>query len=116
MAAAFVYITAGSKEEATTVGSALVEERLVACVNVLDGMTSLYWWEGKVNHDGETVLVAKTRQDLVERVIERVKTLHSYDCPCVVSWPITQGNPAYLKWIEDETSRQKGVGSEAGTE
>ena len=101
--ASFVYVTAANKAEATSIGRALVEERLAACANVLDNMTSLYYWEGKLQEDSEAVLIAKTREDLVERLIERVKTLHSYDCPCVVSWSLQAGNPAYLDWIREET-------------
>ena len=103
MNASFVYMTAKDKNEALKIGRALVEDRLAACVNVIDNMTSLYWWEGKVQEDNEVVLVAKTKQSLVEGLIEKVKTLHSYSCPCVVSWDIEAGNEAYLKWIDDET-------------
>lgn len=99
----FVYITAASPEEARKIGRALVEERLAACVNIIDSMTSLYWWEGKIDEGRETVLIAKTREDLVAAVSDRVKALHSYSCPCVVSLPITQGNPDFLAWIERET-------------
>lgn len=106
MSASVVYITAANKDEAIRIGRALVEERLAACANVLDGMTSLYHWEGKLQEDHEAVLIAKTGEDLVERLIERVKSLHGYSCPCVVSWPIQAGNQAYLHWIHDET-RQK---------
>ena len=66
-------------------------------------MTSLYWWDGKIEEGHEAVLIAKTRESLVERVVARVKSLHSYDCPCVAAWPITAGNPHYLAWIEAET-------------
>ena len=103
MNASFVYVTAANKAEALAIGRALVEERLAACANVLDNMTSLYHWEGKLQEDSEAVLIAKTREDLVEQLIERVKALHSYSCPCVVSWPIPAGHQAYLDWICEET-------------
>lgn len=103
MALQFVYITTGSREEARRIGRALVEERLAACVNILDGMNSFYWWEGAVQDDQETVLVAKTRDRLLERLTARVRELHSYDCPCVVALPIEGGNPAYLDWLAAET-------------
>ena len=103
MSAAIVYITAGDKTEALRIGRALVAERLVACANILGESTSLYWWDDKVNEEPETVLIAKTQQSLVDAVIARVKELHSYDCPCVVSWPITSANPDYLDWIAHET-------------
>lgn len=103
MTTSFVYVTAADKNEALSIGRDLVERRLAACVNVIEPMTSLYWWEGKVEQGDEAVLVAKTKTSLVETLIERVRDQHSYDCPCVVSWPIQQGNPAYLQWIENET-------------
>ena len=103
MAYRFVYMTAGSPEEARSIGRTLVEERLAACVNILDGMNSLYWWEGAVQDEQETVLIAKTRAELLERLTERVKALHSYSCPCVVALPIEGGNPAFLQWIAEET-------------
>lgn len=98
----WLYMTAGGRDEALKLGRALVEERLVACVNVFDGATSLYWWDGGVQEDAETIVVAKTRASGVERVVERVKELHSYDCPCVVALPIVGGNPAFVQWIGDE--------------
>jgi periplasmic divalent cation tolerance protein len=83
-----------------------VEERLVACVNVLDTVRSLYWWEGKVQEEDEALFVAKTRSELVEKVVARVKELHSYQVPCVVALPVAAGNPDFLDWITAETSPQ----------
>jgi periplasmic divalent cation tolerance protein len=99
----FVYVTVGDKNEALRIGRILVEERLAACVNVLDGMTSVYSWKGEVHEDSEAVLIAKTKAALVGPLTDRVKELHSYECPCVVSFPIAAGNPEYLAWIEQET-------------
>jgi periplasmic divalent cation tolerance protein len=103
-AARFVYITAESRDEAVAIGRALVQERLAACANVIDPVTSIYWWEGAVQEDAEVVLVLKTQADLVTPLTERVKALHSYACPCVVALPIDGGNPAYLQWIADQTT------------
>jgi periplasmic divalent cation tolerance protein len=97
-------VTAANADEAKTIGVALVQERLVACANILGPIASIYWWQGKIQHDSEAVLVAKTRADLVERVIARVKALHSYTVPCVVSLAIEQGNPDFLRWIAAETA------------
>jgi periplasmic divalent cation tolerance protein len=99
-----VYMTAASKDEALAIGTALVEQRLAACANVIDGMISVYRWEGKVQHDAEAVLIAKTREELVPALTEKVKALHSYTCPCVVALPITGGNGAFLDWIAAETT------------
>lgn len=103
MTACFVYMTMESPDQARRIGRALVEERLAACVNLIDGMTSLYWWQGKLEEGRETVAIAKTRADLVPRLTERVKALHSYQVPCVVSLPIESGNAAFLEWIAAET-------------
>ncbi|MFH0726437.1 MAG: divalent-cation tolerance protein CutA [Pseudomonadota bacterium] len=97
-----IYITAGTLEEAQKIGRTLVEERLVACVNILDNVTSLYWWEGKIQNDREVILIAKTTRNMVRQVIERVKLIHSYACPCIVSFSVDAGNPAFLSWVEME--------------
>ena len=98
-----IYITAKDRDEARRIGRALVEARLAACANVIDGVSSLYWWEGAVQDEAEALLIAKTRESLVPELIEKVKSLHSYSCPCIVSVPISDGNPEFLKWINDET-------------
>lgn len=103
MANSVIYVTASSKEEALRLARALVQDRLVACANVIDGAASVYWWEGEVRDAPEALMVAKTRTENVEAVIARVKAEHSYSCPCVVALPIEAGNPAYLDWIQAET-------------
>ena len=99
-----IYITAATRDEAVSIGRTLVESRLAACANVLAGITSIYWWEGAVTEDDEVSLLVKTREELVDKVVEKVKEIHSYDCPCVVSFPISGGNPAFLEWIDAETA------------
>lgn len=101
-----VYITAAKVEDARRIGEALVQARLAACANIIPGMESIYWWQGEVVRDGEVVLIVKTRAEHVAAVIERVKEMHTYTCPCVVALPIADGNPDYLSWIETETGRQ----------
>ena len=98
-----VYMTTEDREQAREIGKVLVEERLAACVNILDGMNSMYWWEGKVQEDNEAVLIAKTKAELMLELTERVKKLHSYDVPCVVSLPLLEGNPDFLEWIGTQT-------------
>jgi len=101
--AVVVFITASNREEAARLAEALVSEKLAACVNRVDGVSSVYWWEGKVEHAAESLLVAKTRGDLVEKLVARVKELHSYTVPEVIALPILAGNPDYLKWIGEVT-------------
>lgn len=102
----FIYITAASRDEALKIGRALVGERLAACANALPGAHSIYRWQGRVEEAEECVLVAKTRAGLVDRLIVRVKSLHSYTCPGIVALPILEGNPDYLAWIAAETEEQ----------
>jgi len=99
----FCYITTETPAEAEAIGRTLVEERLAACVNIIDRMRSFYWWEGTVTEGRETVLIAKTRAALVEALTARVRALHSYSVPCVVALPIVAGNPDYLAWLAGET-------------
>ena len=101
----FVYVTTKDKAEARRIGRELVECRLAACVNVIDNVNSMYWWEGKVQDESEAVLIAKTKQSLVPELIEKVKSLHSYTCPCVVSLGMLDGNKGFLDWIESETKK-----------
>lgn len=103
MSHCIVYMTAGTAEEALRIGRALVAERLAACVNVLGAITSVYEWEGKVQEGGEVAFLAKTTADRVPVLTERVRALHSYNCPCIVTLPITGGNAAFLSWIGDST-------------
>ncbi len=98
-----IYITAGSADEAKKIARELVSVRLAACANIIDKVHSVYWWNGQIQNDKETVLIAKTKKSLVPKLIETVKSLHSDSCPCIVSLPITGGNESFLEWIEKET-------------
>lgn len=103
MSAVFIYVTTRDRDEALRIGKALVEQRLAACINVIDDVTSVYRWQGAIQEDREAVLVAKTSDDRVMPLVEHIKSLHSYDCPCVTAAPIVGGNPAFLDWIREET-------------
>ena len=103
MAQMLIYVTVGSRDEALVIARELVNSRLAACANILTGTTSVFHWEGKVCEEEEVSLILKTRDDLVDRLVEKVKDLHSYDCPCVVSLPISGGNADFLEWIDAET-------------
>lgn len=95
----FIYMTAGSAAEARAIGADLVQRRLAACVNILEPMQSLYVWEGELQEAREAVLIAKTTAARVPEVIDRVKALHSYECPCVVSLPVEAGHHPFLQWV-----------------
>ena len=107
MSHSLVYMTFPDREAALSICRRLVEDRLVACANVLGAATSLYRWDGKLCEDAEVVAVAKTSTALVGAVTDAVKSLHPYDCPCVVALPIAGGNPAYLAWLDAETAAPK---------
>jgi periplasmic divalent cation tolerance protein len=100
-----VLVTAGSDEEATSIAKVLVEQRLVACVNILPGVRSIFQWEGKVAEEHELLLVAKTVSQAFEQVATAVKSLHSYSVPEVIALPIQQGLPEYLSWVRDVTKQ-----------
>lgn len=103
MAQVMVYMTAGSMEQARAIARELITLRLAACVNILEGMTSLYWWKGQVEQGHEVVILAKTRAELMPALVEKVRQVHEYDCPCIVSWPLTGGHQPFLDWISQET-------------
>jgi len=97
-----VFSTCASREEAKRIARGLVEERLAACVNVIDGIVSIYQWQGKVHEGDEVMLVAKTRRDLLGRLQERLASMHSYEVPEAIAIPVVDGLPAYLEWLERE--------------
>lgn len=99
-----IYSTFPHRDEALSVARILVEKRLVACANLLDGMTSIYRWEGKLQEGTEVVLIVKTRTHLREAVTLEIKRLHSYAVPCVVVLPVTGGLPEFLQWVVRETT------------
>ena len=100
----FVYMTAGSKDEAAKIGKELVTSRLAACVNILDNMNSFYLWQGKIQDAAEVVMIAKTTEDRIPELIKKVKSIHSYDCPCIVSLPVLGGYQPFLDWIAKEVN------------
>ena len=97
-----VYITAKDEEEASSIGQALVSEKLAACVN-LHPIKSIFRWQGEINQEDEVALLAKTRAELANEVISRVKELHSYEVPCAIVLPLEKGNPDFLEWISQST-------------
>jgi len=104
MDTSIIYITAPAFGEAEKIADTLVEERLAACVNIIPQMKSVYRWEGKINRENEVVLIAKTKTALVEKLTQKIKSIHSYSCPCIVSVEITGGNPDFIEWIVSETA------------
>jgi periplasmic divalent cation tolerance protein len=98
-----IHVNAGEIAEARRIGRNLVDSRLAAAVNVIDGISSIYRWDGTVRQRDEAQLIIKTRTDLVGKVIARVRELHSYECPGIIVLPVVDGNPEYLDWVARET-------------
>jgi periplasmic divalent cation tolerance protein len=97
-----VFVTAPA-EEALQMARTLVEERLVACVNIVPGLRSIYWWQGKVEDEPEVLCIMKTQTSLFEALRDRVRELHSYEVEEIIAVPIVAGNPPYLDWIKENT-------------
>ncbi len=95
-----VYITAGDMDEARKIARVLVEERLAACANIFP-VTSIFRWKGKIEESSEFGIIVKTKTAKVREIEEKVKEIHSYEVPCVVSFRMDKGSSDYLKWIED---------------
>lgn len=103
--AVLVYTTWPSIVEAKRVGRIVVEKRLAACVNILPGMLSHYWWKGKIERAEEAVMFIKTRAGLTDFVRAAVREFHSYETPAIIVLPVEDVDPDYHRWIVEETAR-----------
>ena len=98
-----VLVTCGSEEEALKIANTLVEDHLAACVNLVSPIRSIYRWEGKIWDEKEWLLVIKTQKHRFGEVEKKVKSLHSYTVPEIISLPIIEGSTSYLNWIKENT-------------
>ncbi len=103
MSATVTFVTCRDAREARRIARTLVRERLAACVNVVPGVTSIYTWEGRVETASECLLLVKSRAARTRRLTARIRELHGYSVPEVITLPIASGNPAYLRWIREST-------------
>jgi periplasmic divalent cation tolerance protein len=99
-----VYMTAESEDVAVHMATTLVKERLVACANVNTGTRSIYEWDGVIQLENEVTVIMKTTIDHVEKIVDRVKEMHSYQVPCITVTDIMDGNPDYLEWVHKQVS------------
>jgi periplasmic divalent cation tolerance protein len=98
-----IFVTASSIEEARKIGQTLVEEKHVACCNIVQSVESIFKWQGKLHVEREALMICKTREDLFDIVEKRIKQLHSYEVPEIIAIPITHGSKGYLDWVTKET-------------
>ncbi|VAH52322.1 unnamed protein product [Triticum turgidum subsp. durum] len=98
-----VYVTVPNREAGKKLSASIISEKLAACVNIVPGIESVYWWEGKVQTDAEELLIIKTRESLLNALTEHVKANHEYDVPEVIALPISGGNLKYLEWLKNST-------------
>lgn len=102
-----VYAVFANADEAERIGRTVVEERLAACVNLLGPIRSIYRWKGAIETAEEAAAIFKTHHWRSDALIERIAELHSYDVPCIVSWPIEKIVGSYANWIEDSLIRDR---------
>lgn len=102
-----VYITTTSADESTKIARRLLEERLIACANICKSVDSMYWWGNEIQESQESLLIVKSQVKDYALIEEVVKEEHSYECPCILVFPIGDGNDDYLTWVRKETNRPR---------
>jgi len=102
-----VLVTTGSEEEARKIANQLVSDKLIACANIVAAVNSVFHWQGELCDEGEALIIMKSVQNNVDRIIDKVQAMHSYSVPEIIALPILAGSKDYLKWLRDETSVQK---------
>jgi periplasmic divalent cation tolerance protein len=100
MSVVSVYATFANADEAERIGRTVVDERLAACINILPGVRSIYRWQGAIESADEVAAILKTTSASADALITRIVTLHSYDVPCIVTWPIDKIVASYADWVE----------------
>jgi periplasmic divalent cation tolerance protein len=98
-----VFVTCANKNQANKIAQALIKQKLAACVNLVNPVNSLFWWQKKVDSSKEVLLIIKTKKKLFGKLEKLVKSLHSYEVPEIIALPIIMGNKKYLDWINDST-------------
>jgi len=96
-----ILVTAANSQEAKTISESLVEQKLIACANIIPSVQSIFRWQGKLESSDEALLIMKSKASHFNNIVAAVKAMHSYDVPEIISLPIAEGNPDYLKWINE---------------
>ena len=102
-----VLMTTSNKKEAENIIHQLLEEHLIACANILDSVSSFFWWKQKIEHENETLVVMKSSKKLFKKLTEKIKELHSYDVPEILALPIVAGSQSYLDWLKNSLETVK---------
>lgn len=100
-----ILVTAKDKKEAEKIARGLLEAKLIACANIIAGVRSLFWWQGKIDSSTEVLLLLKTKKALFKKVSAKVKSLHSYQTPEIIALPLVNGSEDYLRWIGSSVIR-----------
>ena len=100
MSVVSIYVVFANAEEAERIGRTVIEERLAACINILPGIRSIYRWQGKVETADEVAAILKTSHAMADALIAHIASLHSYEIPCITSWPIDKLLASYADWVE----------------
>ena len=101
-----VLVVAKNEREAKKISNKLLEKKLIACCNIIKGVKSFFWWQGKVDSASEVLMVLKTKRVLFQKIVKLVKKLHSYETPEIIALPIIAGDKNYLKWINASVGAQ----------
>ena len=97
-----ILVTASNNEEAHRIAGELLNQRKAACVNIISGVSSFFWWQDKLDSAHENLLVIKTKASLLNEIVTLVSQVHSYDVPEIIALPIVGGSPHYLEWVDKE--------------
>ena len=100
-----IFVTCASRKEAKKIADYLLKKRLIACANVTDNVTSLFWWKGKIDTSSETLLIMKTLRVRFAGIAKEIKRMHSYEVPEIIALPIEAGADDYLNWIRESTKQ-----------
>ena len=96
-----VFVTTKNRKEAEKIAGALLKEKLIACANIIDGVSSLFWWQGKIDRAREALLILKTRESVFKKLETRIKSLHSYKVPEIIAVHVASGSKEYLAWVKN---------------
>ncbi len=103
MSFSMIYCTTKNPREAEKIAMSLLKERMIGCANIIPKINSIYRWKNRLQRENEALLIAKTQDRLLDKAIERIRALHSYEVPCILSLKINTGNKDFLKWLGGET-------------